>query len=130
LPTALFAKDLPGGQTQILNLRRIRPINGHPVECDAGSPPEHTSVTEDWLNRFGDLHSSDDSEHDCAADVESDIEQDNRIEDPQCPGHRQVSAAPNLLGLIRAPQTTRRQTEKVLVMVNAMETWRNKGVTT
>jgi hypothetical protein len=32
LPPALSAKDLPAGQTQILNVRQIQRINRHPVE--------------------------------------------------------------------------------------------------
>jgi hypothetical protein len=32
LPPALSAKDLPGGQTQILNVHQIRRINRPPVE--------------------------------------------------------------------------------------------------
>jgi hypothetical protein len=36
------------------------------------------------------------SEHYCVADVESEIEQDNIIEDPQCQENRDVSAAPNV----------------------------------
>jgi len=50
LPTALSAKDLPGGRTQILNVRRIRRINHHPVESDDDSAPESISDTDDWLN--------------------------------------------------------------------------------
>jgi hypothetical protein len=40
LPPALSAKDLPGGRTQILNVRRIRRIHCHPVEMDEESVPE------------------------------------------------------------------------------------------
>jgi len=40
LPPALSAKDLPGGRTQILNVRQIRRINRHPVESDDDSAPE------------------------------------------------------------------------------------------
>jgi hypothetical protein len=39
LPPALSAKDLPGGKSQILNIRRIRKINRHPVESDEDSAP-------------------------------------------------------------------------------------------
>jgi hypothetical protein len=49
----LSAKDLPGGRTQILNVRRIRRINRHPVESDEDSAPESISDTEDWLNWNG-----------------------------------------------------------------------------
>jgi hypothetical protein len=49
LPPALPAKDLPGGRTQILNVRRIRRINLHPVESDEHSAPETISDTDDSL---------------------------------------------------------------------------------
>jgi hypothetical protein len=39
LPPALSAKDLPGGRTQILNVRRMRIINRHPVESNEDSAP-------------------------------------------------------------------------------------------
>jgi len=39
LAAALSAKDLPGGRTEILNDRRIRRINRHPVENDDDSTP-------------------------------------------------------------------------------------------
>jgi hypothetical protein len=47
LPPPLSAKDLPGGRTQILNVRRIRRINHHQVESDEDSAPESISNTED-----------------------------------------------------------------------------------
>jgi hypothetical protein len=50
LPQALSAGDLPGGRTQILNVRRIRRINCHPVESDEDSTPDSISDNEDWLN--------------------------------------------------------------------------------
>jgi hypothetical protein len=84
-PPALSAMDLPGGQTQILNVRRIRRINCHPVESDEDSTPESTSDMDDWLNWNGDLDNPNDSEEDCAADDESDIVHSNCIEDPECP---------------------------------------------
>jgi len=62
LPPALSAKDLPGGRTQILNVRRIRRINCHPVESDEDSAPESISDTADWLNWNGDLDNPNDSE--------------------------------------------------------------------
>jgi len=128
LPPPLSAKDLPGGQTQILNVRRIRRINHHPVEIDKGSAPESISDTEDWLNWNGDLENPNDCEDDCAVDVESDMEQDNSIEDPESPEQRDVSAAPNVPGLIRPQRKSKRHAEKVLVTVNAIEMRRNKGV--
>jgi hypothetical protein len=54
LPPAWSAKILPGGQTQILNVRRIPRINRHPVESDDDSTPKSISDTDDWLNWNGD----------------------------------------------------------------------------
>jgi hypothetical protein len=68
-----------------LNVRRIRRINRHPVESDEDSAPERISDTEDWLNWNGDLDNPNDSEQDCSADDDSDIEHNNCIEDPECP---------------------------------------------
>ena len=127
LPPALSAKDLPGGRTQILNVRRIRKINRHPVESDEDSAPESISDTEDWLNWNGDLDNPNDSEEDCAADDDSDIEHNNCIEDPECPEQQDVCAAPNVPGLVRPTRKSKRQAEKVLLTVNAVETRRNKG---
>jgi len=98
LPPALSAKDLPGGRTQILNVRRIRRINRHPVESDDDSTPESISDTDDWLNWNRDLDNRNDSEEDCAVDDESDIEHNNGIEDPEYPEQQDVSAAPNVPG--------------------------------
>jgi len=125
LPPPLSAKDLPGGRTQILNVCQIRRINRHPVENDEDSAPESISDTEDWLNWNGDLDNPNDSEDDCAVDVESNIEQDNSIEDPECPEQQDVSEVPNVPDLIRPTLKSKRQAEKVLVKVNAIETRRN-----
>jgi len=127
LPPALSAKDLPGGRTQILNVHRIRRINRHPVESDEDSAPESISDTEDWLNWNGDLDNPNDSEEDCAVADESDIEHNNGIEDPECQEQQDVSAAPNVPGLVQPTRKSKRQAEKVLVMVNTVETRRNKG---
>ena len=124
----LSAKDLPGGRTQILNVRRIRRINCHAVESDEDSTTESISDTEDRLNWNGDLDNPNDSKDDCEADFEYDMEQDNTIEYPETPEQRDVSAAPNVPGLIRPTWKSKRHAEKVLVTVNAIETRRNKGV--
>jgi hypothetical protein len=127
LPQALSAKDLPGGRTQILNVCRIRRINRHPVESDDDSAPESISDTEDWLNWNGDLDNQNDSEEDCAVADEPDIEHNNGIEDPECPEQQDVSATPNVPGLVRPTRKSKRQAEKALVTVNAVEMRRNKG---
>jgi len=127
LPPALSAKDLPGGRTQSLNVRRIQRINRHPVESDDDSAPDSISDTDDWRNWNGDLENPNDSEEDCAADDESDIEHNNSIADRECPEQQDVSAAPSVPGLVRPSWKSKRQAENVLVTVNAVETRRNKG---
>jgi len=127
LPPALSAKDLPGVRTQILNVRRIRRINRHPVESDNDRAPESISDTHDCFNWNGDLDNASDSEEDCAADDKSDIEHNNGIEDPECPEQQDVSAVPNVPGLVRPTRKSKRQAEKMLVTVNAIETRRYTG---
>jgi len=127
LPPALSAKDLPGGWTQMLNLRRIRRINRHPVKSDEESTPQSILDIEDWLNWNGDLDNPNHTEEDCTPDVESDIEQDNGLKDPECPEQRDVSATPNVLGLIRPTRKSKRLAEKVFVTVNAIEMRRTQG---
>jgi hypothetical protein len=127
LPPALSAKNLPGGRIQILNVRRIRRINCHAVESDEDSLCESILDTEDWLNWNGALDNANDSEEDCAVDDDSDIEHNNCIKDPECPEQQDVSAMPNLPGLVRSTRKSMRLAEKVLMTVNAGETRRNKG---
>jgi len=128
LSPPLSAKDLPGGRTQILNVRRMRRINCHPGESNEDSTPESVSDTQDWLNWNGELDNSIDSEDDSAVDVEFDIETDICIGDPEWPEQRDVSTAPNVPGLIGPTRKSKRQAGKVLMTVNAIETRRNKGV--
>ena len=124
----MSAKDLPGGRIQILNVRQIQRIKRHPVESDEDSAPDSISDPEDWLNWNGDLDNPNDSEDNCAADVEFDLEQDDIIQDPECPEQRDVSAVTNVPGLIQPTRKSKRQAETVLMMVNAIETRRNKWV--
>jgi len=127
LPPALSPKDLPGGRTQFLYVCRIRRINRHPVESNDHSAPYNISDSDDWLNWNGDLDNPNDSEDDCAADDESDLGPNNGIEDPEFPELQDVSAAPNVPRLVRPTRKSKRQPEKVLVMVNTVDTRRNKG---
>jgi hypothetical protein len=126
LPPALSAKDHPG-RTQILNVRRIRRMDLHPVESDGDSAAESISDTEDWLNWNGDLDNPDDSKEDCAADDDSDIEHHNSIEDRECAEQQDVSVAPNVPGLVRPTWKSKIQAEMVLLTVNAAETRRYQG---
>jgi len=74
------------------------------------------------------LDNPNDSEDDWVADIESDTEQHHKIDIPECPMQRDVSAASNVLRLIRPTRKTQRQAEKVLMTVNAIEMRRNKVV--
>jgi hypothetical protein len=62
------------------------------------------------------------------ADLQSDMEIDNSIEDLESPEQQDVSAAPNVSGLIWPTRKSKWHAEKVLVTVNAIETGRNKGL--
>jgi len=126
-PPALSAKDLLGGRTQILNVHRIKKIDRHPAESDEDCAPESISDTENWLDWNGDLDNANVSEDDWEADDEFDLEQDNVIEDSETTVQRDVSAALNVPRLIRPTRKSKRQAEKVIVTVSAMETRRNKG---
>jgi hypothetical protein len=104
LPPALSGKDLPGGRTQILNVRRIQRINRLSVETEEECAPESISDTNGWVYWNGHLDNPNDSEKDCAVDDESDIEHNNGIEHPECPEQQDVSAAPNVPGLVGPTQ--------------------------
>jgi len=126
-PPALSAKDLPGGRTEIVNVRRTQAINRHPVESQDDSAPEFISDTDDWLMWNGDLDNQNSSQDDCAADDESDIGPNNGIKDLQCPKLHDVGATPNVPGLVRQTRKSKKQAEKVLMTVNVVETRRNKA---
>jgi hypothetical protein len=127
LPPALSAKDRSGGRTQILNVCWIPTINHHPVKSDEDSAPESISDTEDWLNWNGDLDNPNDSADNCAVDVQSDVEHDIIIKDRASPLQHDVSAVPNVRGMIQPTRMSKRHAEKVLA-VNAIETRMDKGV--
>jgi len=56
------------------------------------------------------------------ADVESDMEPDNSIYDPDSSEKRYMRVAENVPGLILTKWKSKRQAEKVLVKINAIET--------
>jgi len=128
LPPPFPAKDTPGGQTQIFNVRQIWGFNCYPVTSDEESAPEGMRNTEDWLNRNRDLDNRSDSEDDFTADVEPDSGQQKPIQDPEYPDERDVSATANFPRLIRARVQSKRQAQMVLMTVIAIETRRNQGL--
>jgi len=127
VPPGSSAKDLPGGRTEVLNVRRIKRIDRHPSESDDDRSPENISDPENWLTWNGDLDNPNDSEDDWEADNESDTELDNGSEVLQTMEMRNVSAAQNVPGLIRPIRQSKKKVEKALLTVNIMETRRNKG---
>jgi hypothetical protein len=91
-----------------LNVRRIRRINRHPVDSEEYSAPETILDTKDWLNWNGGLDNPNDSEEDCAADDDSDIEHNHCTEDAECPEQRDMSTKPNVPGLVRPTWKSKR----------------------
>jgi len=91
------------------------------------SAPGSIADNDDLLNWNGNLNDPNDSEEDCAADDESNVEPNTGIEDPECPEQQDVNAAPNVPGFVRPTRKSKRRAEKVLMTVNAVETRRNTG---
>jgi len=88
LPPELFAIDHPGGRTQILYVCQIGTINRDQVKSSKASGPDTISDTEGRFNWDGYLDNSNDSEDDSMADVQSDLEDDNGIQNQECQSSR------------------------------------------
>jgi hypothetical protein len=78
--------------------------------------------TEGWLNWNVDIDNRNNSEEDCAPHVESNIEQYNVFNNPECQEQRNVRAKPDVLALIRPRRKLYRQATNVFVKVNAIDT--------
>jgi len=128
LPPALSTKDLPGGWTQMLNVRQIRRINHHPLASGEDSIAEIISDTENWLILNVNLENPNDSEDDCAADDQSHIDRINGIKKMEWPQQRDVRATTNVSWLFLPTWILNREAWKVLVTVNAMKTRRSEEV--
>jgi hypothetical protein len=76
----------------------------------------------------GNLNIPSDNKEDCTAEVESNSEQANGIEDLECPLQGDVSPTPNVPGLIRPTRKAKRRAEMMFVTINPIETRRNKRV--
>jgi len=127
LPPALSAKNLPGGRTQVFNIRGIQTIDRHRAGHDEDSAPERSSDTENWLNWKADLENPNGSKDNWEPDDETDIERGKGIDHPESPAPRDVSAAPNVPCLIWSMRKSTIQSEQGLIMVTAMETRGSKG---
>jgi hypothetical protein len=73
------------------------------------------------------LNDPGESEDNCEADDESDIERGTGITDSEQPQHRVVSAATTVNVLIRPTKRSTKQAKQRLMSVSAKETRRNKG---
>jgi len=127
LPPALSAKDLPGGQSQVLNVCWIRRIDHHLTEHDRDCVPQSVSDTETWLSWIGHLDNPTEGKDDCEAHNESDVVLGNAIKSSKKLVHQVVSTGPHVPGLIRTTQRFTRQTVLGLLTVSAMETRRNNS---
>jgi hypothetical protein len=125
---AVSANDLPGGRTQILNVRQISLVNCHPAECDEDSSPESFADTENGHNWKKDPDNPNECDDDLEATNESEMQLDNASEDSETPEQQNGSAAPNVPGWIRPIHRIKKIVELLLMKVNIMETRRNKGI--
>jgi len=92
LPPAVSAKDFPGGRNQVLNAHQIQRTDPHAAESDEASALESIVDTENLLHWNHHSDNPNVTKADYAADNESDIEQDNAIEDLESPEQRDVNA--------------------------------------
>ena len=118
VPLALSAKNLPGGQAEVLNVCRIKRINHRPAESDADNSPDSISDTENWFNSDGDLEHPNGSEDNWEAENESDTELDNGGEDSKTPLQQNVSATPNVLRVIQPIRLSKKKAEVAFMTVN------------
>jgi len=113
---------------QVLNDGQIKKIDRHPAKDDEDRSPESISDTKNWLNWNWDLDNPNDCEDDWEAEDDSDMQLDNSSEDSETPVQQNASAAPNLPGLFRSTQRSRKKVEKALMTVNIIKTRWNKGI--
>jgi len=124
----LSAKNLPAGLTQVYNVRWNKRIDRHPAKGVEDCTPESISDTDNWLNWNGEEENPTVSKDNEEADSESNIELDNSIKVPESWEQRDGSAAPNVPGLIRPPQWSKKKAEQGFVTFTAMEMRRKKGI--
>lgn len=91
--------------------------------------PEHIADTNNWYDWNGDLGNTNDREVNLEADNECNKEQENGIGNADSTARMDVLAIlPNVARLMRPPLRSRKQADKVLMMVNTIETKMNKGM--
>jgi len=85
------------------------------------------SDTEKWLNWNGELNNPGESKDNREADDESNMELGTSIKSSERPQHQVLSAATNLVRLIRPTRRSMKQAEQGLITVSSTKTWRNMG---
>jgi hypothetical protein len=93
------------------------------IERDEDSALEIISDTDDWPNWNGNLNNPNDSDADCAADDETDIEHNNAIKVLDCQEQQNVSATPNVCRLVQPTRKSKRHAGQVFIKVNTVKMW-------
>jgi len=127
VPPELSAKDLPGGRTEVLNVQQIQRIHFPRAESDEDCAHESISDTENWLHWNGDFDIPNDSYEDREANIQSNIVHDKGNDDAATREQHDVSAAPNIPGLIQPTWMSLMKAREELMTVNTMDTRRNKS---
>jgi len=105
----------------------MKRVNCHPAASDVDSAPESIAIPKECLDRNGDLDNRNMSDYDWEADNESHIELRNGIQAMGSPEDWDVSAAPNVPGLIQPTWRSMKQPEQGFLRVITIERRRNMG---
>jgi hypothetical protein len=106
-PKNLSAKDLSGGQTQILSVRQIRTINHYPLKYHEDIAKASIRQMQNSLHFSRDLDSPKYCESNCQTDVDYDTQSDKGSEDQKRPVRDDVIATVIVPQLIRPTCTSR-----------------------
>jgi hypothetical protein len=120
-PPALSVSDFPPGQTRILNVCQIKPMEHYPAISDEESSPESISDTRNWLNWNEAFDNSNNSEADWETGNEADLDLANGSEKSETPQQRNLSAAPTVRGLVWPIQLLKKRVENALMTVNIVQ---------
>lgn len=124
--TSFVCQDLKGGQTQLLNLHRIKQTNCNAAKSQRNIAPDSISDTKNWLDWHGVLDNIHDSEKNWEVDKQYNIEPDNGITDSQNSLQRNVSGTQNIAGMVRPTRSATNKAEQLFITVCTMQMWRIK----
>jgi hypothetical protein len=126
-PPVWTKKNVPRGQTQVCNVNWRNSIDGRSAYGDEDNAPDSITGTKYWLDWYGDLVKSNSREDEREADNQSYINQVKRIKDLENPAQWARSVALNVPGLCFPAGWWKIQSEQCSMIVDAIETRRNKG---